>query len=153
MSESAAEVQVRLTHERECARVFGQMLDAKVLRCPFTLITFGFGGGSFSSVEFKTTLTLPELIETVERLLHDWRTTPIRVIDAGAAASLELPGMDGLIAAKDFVCEQIGSRGFALVCGLGAATQYISNGARPEMVRLFEDDLLPNWRAAVQRKS
>jgi hypothetical protein len=145
---SNAATQVRLAHETNTARAFAAIQQK--LACPATLVTFDYGEpGEFSSVAFKTALPLPLLVSSVEALFESWRQPGPRVIDIAEAIRVGLPGAGELVALGNEAGAAIGEgRGYALIIGAGSATQYIATGAREDMVRLFENELLPEWRKA-----
>lgn len=145
-----AATQVRLHHERACAVLFERIWNA-LGRCPVTLLTFDYGGGEYGSVEFKTSLALTTLVATLEGLIASWCTGRPRVIEREAVEALGLPEDAGtLLGCGDFLKESLPEgRGYALLLGRGEVAQYIASGAREDMIRMFETELLPNWRAAA----
>lgn len=145
MSSSNAAAQMRVHHEALCARIFHAL--ARVLKCPFVLVTFDLGEPhELSSVEFKSALPLPATVEAFEKLLDRWQTGAQLAVTKELAERLRLPSEAGLLTAKSIIESMSPGRGFALLCGYGELTQYIATGAREDVKKLLTTELLPHWR-------
>lgn len=140
MTETREHVQLRLLQEQECARTF---MALPLGRWDRTLLFFNYGEENQPgmAVSFKTSLSLPRLVLVVQKLLASWRTgAPREATRAG------MPPMKRFLRANE-AAKQAASKygwGHALIVGDGPA--YAASADRRDMIRVFENELLPHWR-------
>lgn len=148
MTNSIAEVVFKERSRATALLLLARLLDT-VLKCPATLITFDYGKpGMFSSVDYASNCSAPDMIATCEHFLEHWNIKRARVFEG--PPTLKLPQVAELMEIADWLKHNIEpDRGFALLVGVGAESNYISSAVRADIVTLMQDELLPRWRNKV----
>jgi hypothetical protein len=145
-NETPAQTQVRLLLEQQTAALFvavWSLLERSNARCHCTVLGFDFGGpGPYHNVSFKTTLSMPGLVETAEAMLERWRTGQPGPPEPGVT----LPPPAVLYAARDVAAEAMPGLGFSVLLGRGTTSVYVANAERSTVAAMLRDDLLPVWR-------
>lgn len=119
--------------EAACAEIFEAIIATGASEVTLFLFDFGNQG----SVSYKTDLD-DDVIATVRAgLKHLKGGTPF--------AAMEPVSPEALRAFGESVATLAPGVGFALFCGRGTPTGYVSNSDREDVVRMLETDVLPQW--------
>jgi hypothetical protein len=141
MTETFVGTQVRLVLEQQGAAVFQQLYVGPLRSFGFSIIVFDFvSPGGAGNVAFKTSLSLPTLVETAEALVASFSGGPRRYAPRGLPAEV-LPTLGA--AAQRLLPAGVG---YAIIVGDARASAYVSNADRADVAELFRNDLLPEWR-------
>jgi hypothetical protein len=129
----------RLELEAECVKAFNVLRVAPDLRGhDLTLLFFDYGDKG--NVAFKTSLSVGTLADTFETLIRCWRT---------GVGRKGVPGIGEfqLTRLQKALKKTPEGVGCALLIGRGERTAYIGRCDRADMIRMLENELIPNWRS------
>jgi hypothetical protein len=138
-NETTLELQLRLLLETQCGELFDRLYVQPLHMHAFTVLAFDFG--STGHAAFKSNLSRSELVALFEDLISSFTGGPPRFAPRGVNAEL-LRVLAGL--AKDILPAGIG---YVIVIGDSAASAYVANADRDDVVRMLENEALPAWRA------
>lgn len=147
MAETTVEKQVRLVLEEQCAAMFMAALAPARHKYGWNVSLFCFDCGDKGNVAYKTSLTLPTLIETLDRLVRGpWATGGQRFVNARRVISvIDLAGL-----ADDLKAVCPAGVAFALMVGAGDDVMYIATAERDGVVEVF-GKLVAAWRDDERR--
>lgn len=127
-------LQIRHVLQKQCLEAAKRLADGPLKQMEHTLVFFDFGEGG--DVAFATTLEKHDLLDTWSRLLRGWDGDQTRT--PGPLNEAQLRECIPVVNAPAGI-------GFALLCGIGAATSYIASCHREGMEATIREELLPNW--------
>jgi hypothetical protein len=154
-TETFVERQVRNILEGQCAKLFRATMSAlpKDAAATLLLVDYGEKGAPFSNTAYITSLPLAELIVAVEALVLRWRSGSTESVPHDREQHGWVPDAAELVGIGRAVKEVVPAGvGFALLFGRGGDSQYLATIERAGMIELFENELLPTWRAEVAAK-
>lgn len=145
MSETVLQTQVRLVLEQQCADMFMKVLAPAHRKFGWNSSLFCFDQGDQGNVAYKSSLPLPALIDTVDRLGRGpWATGGQRFVNARRVISMmELAGL-----ADDLKTVCPAGVAFALLVGGGDDVMYIASCEREGVAEIF-GKLVEAWKADI----
>ncbi|HET9954158.1 MAG TPA: hypothetical protein VFQ61_06625 [Polyangiaceae bacterium] len=138
---------MRLLLEKQCKEQALKLADGLLEGVPFTLLWFDLDTTEGNVAFVGCRISLAGTIRAFETLLASWEGTATRT-----PFPLRPDECEALMAAVHETIEAPAGIGFALLIGRGDCTAYIAKAEREGVKTLLSKELLPAWRAELDRR-